>query len=79
MVKVERLDAGSLTIAEAGGSSVTLTTDTTTRVRKDGKKATLADLRPGNEVVVVSKVGSTATTRALLVVVPPAASTSTTP
>ena len=76
---ITALTAGSLTIAEAGGSSVTLTTDTTTRVRKDGKKATLADLRSGNEVVAVSKVGGTATTRALLVVVPPAASTSTTP
>jgi hypothetical protein len=76
---ITALTAGSLTIAEAGGSSVTLTTDTTTRVRKDGKKATLADLRSGNEVVVVSLVGGTGTPRANLVVVPPAAPTSTTP
>jgi hypothetical protein len=76
---ITALTAGSLTVAEAGGSTVTLTTDTTTRVRKDRAKATLADLRSGDEVVAVSKVGSTATTRALLVVVPPAASTSTTP
>ena len=76
---ITALTAGSLTVAEAGGSTVTLTTDTTTRVRKDGKKATLADLRSGNEVVVVSLVGGTGTSRAILVVVPPAAPTSTTP
>jgi hypothetical protein len=76
---ITALTAGSLTVAEAGGSTVTLTTDTTTRVRKDGKKATLGDLRSGNEVVVVSLVGGTGTPRANLVVVPPAAPTSTTP
>lgn len=76
---ITALAVGSLTIAEAGGSSVTLTTDTTTRVRKDGKKATPADLRSGNEVVVVSLVGGTGTPRANLIVVPPAAPTSTTP
>jgi len=76
---ITALTAGSLTVAEAGGSTVTLTTDTTTRVRKDGKKATLADLRSGNDVVVVSLVGGTGTSRAILVVVPPAAPTSTTP
>lgn len=76
---VTALTAGSLTVAEAGGSSVTLTTDTTTRVRKDGKKATLADLRSGNEVVAVSLMGGTGTPRAILVVIQPAAPTSTTP
>lgn len=76
---ITALTAGSMTVAEAGGSSVTLTTDTTTRVRKDGKKATLADLRPGNEIVVVSLVGGTGTPRANLIVVPPPAPTSTTP
>jgi hypothetical protein len=76
---ITTLTAGSMTVAEAGGASVTLTTDTTTRVRKDGKKATLADLRSGNEVVVVSLVGGTGTSRAILVVIPPAAPTSTTP
>jgi len=76
---ITALTAGSMTVAEAGGASVTLTTDTTTRVRKDGKKATLADLRSGNEVVVVSLVSGTGTSRAILVVIPPAAPTSTTP
>lgn len=71
--------AGSMTIAEAGGSSVTLATDTATRVRRDRAKATLADLRTGDEVVVASKVDSGGTARAVLVVVPPAASTSSTP
>lgn len=76
---ITALTAGSMTVAEAGGSSVTLTTDTTTRVRKDGKKATLADLRSGNEIVVVSLVGGTGTSGVVLVVVPPAVSTPTTP
>ena len=68
---ITALTAGSMTLAEAGGSSVTLTTDTTTRVRKDRAKATLADLRSGDEVVAVSLVGGTGTPRAILVVVPP--------
>lgn len=76
---IAALTGGSLTVAEAGGSSVTLTTDTTTRVRKDGKKATLADLRSGDAVVIVSPVGGSGTANAILVVVPPAASTSPTP
>jgi hypothetical protein len=76
---ITALTAGSLTIAEAGGSSVTVTTNTTTRVRKDGKKAMLADLRSGNEVVVVSLVGGTGTSGAVLVLVPPAASAPATP
>jgi hypothetical protein len=76
---ITALTVGSMTVAETGGSSVTLTTDTTTRVRKDGKKATLADTRSGNEIVVVSLVGGTGTPRAILVVIPPAAPTSTTP
>jgi hypothetical protein len=76
---ITALTAGSMTLAEAGGSSVTLTTDTTTRVRKDGAKATLADLRSGDEVVAVSLVGGTGTAHAILVAVPPGASTGTTP
>jgi len=74
---IAALTDGSIAISEAGGSSVTVTTDATTRVRKDRAKATLADLRSGDQVVVVSKAGTPGTARALLVVVPPAAASTT--
>ena len=68
-----------LTIAEAGGSSVIVSTDGSTRVRKDGKKAALADLAPGDQVIVVSLAQGSGTPRALLVLVPPVAGTTATP
>ncbi len=71
--------SGSLTLSEAGGTSVTVATDTTTRVRKDRQKASLADLRLGDEVVVVSKAGASGTPQAILVVVPPTAPKAATP
>jgi hypothetical protein len=77
--KITALTPGSMTLAEAGGSNVTLRTDTTTRVRKDRGKATLADLKSGDEIVVVSLVDGTGAARAILVMVPPAARTSATP
>jgi hypothetical protein len=62
---------GSITIAEAGGTSVSVSTTAETRVRKGGKPATLADLKVGDEVVVRSIVeGGSATAK--LVLVPPA-------
>ena len=62
---------GSITIAEAGGSIVTVATAAETRVREDRKPATLAGLKVGDEVVVTSTVaGGSATAR--LIVVPPA-------
>lgn len=75
---ITALPAGSITISEAGGASVTVATDTSTRVRKERAKAALPDLRSGDQVVVVSAVGSTGPARALLIVVPPAASLSPT-
>lgn len=75
---VAALPAGSITISEAGGASVTVATDASTRVRKDRTKAVLADLRSGDEVVVVSTIDGRGPGRALLVVVPPAAPTSPT-
>jgi hypothetical protein len=68
---VSAVGGASITIAEAGGSSVTVATTSATRVRKDAKPSTLADLKIGDEVVVRSTVtGGSAT--ANLVVVPPA-------
>jgi len=59
----------SLTIAEAGGGSPTVTLRTETRVRRNGAKAAIGDLKTGDEVFVMSKVGSGGTV-AYLVVVP---------
>ena len=76
---ITALSSGSMTLAEAGGSSVTLTTDTRTRVREGRGKATLADLKSGDTVVVVGLVDGTGPARAILVVVPPAARTGAAP
>ena len=66
---VSAVSATSLTITEAGGRSVTVTLEDETRVRRDGKKAAITDLKAADEVFVMSKVG-TAGTVAYLVVVP---------
>lgn len=66
---ISAVNATSLTIAEAGGSSVTVSLSDESRVRRDGAKAAIADLRTGDVVVVMSKVESGGTT-AYLVVVP---------
>ena len=62
---VSAVGTASITIAEAGGSSVTVSTTTATRVRKDAQPSTLAGLKVGDEVVVRSTVdGGTATRQA---------------
>jgi hypothetical protein len=61
--------ATSLTIAEAGGGSATVTLASETRVRRNGDKAAIADLKVGDEVFTLSKVESGGTV-AYLVVVP---------
>jgi hypothetical protein len=71
---ITALPAGSITISEAGGAGATLATDASTRVRKDRAKSALSDLSSGDQVIVVSMVGTAGSPpRALLVVVPPAA------
>jgi hypothetical protein len=76
---ITALSTGSMTLGQAGGSSVTLTTDTRTRVREGRGKATLADLKSGDKVVVVSLVDGTGPARAILVFVPPTAPSGATP
>ncbi|HKB27836.1 MAG TPA: hypothetical protein VKC59_02335 [Candidatus Limnocylindrales bacterium] len=62
---------GSITIAEAGGSRVTVATTVETRVREDRKPATLTGLKVGDEVVVTSTVAGGSATARLIVVPPP--------
>jgi hypothetical protein len=66
---ISTVGATSLTIAEAGGTSATVTLGDETRVRRNGEKAKVADLKKGDEVFVLSKVESGGTA-AYLVVVP---------
>lgn len=64
---------GSISIAEAGGSTVTVATDGSTRVRVDGKAATLADLHAGDQVYVVSRLVSDGSPSVAAIVVVPRA------
>jgi len=66
---ITAVSATSLTIAEKGGGSVVVGLGSETHVRRDGAKATVADLHAADEIVVMSKVEANGTT-AYLVVVP---------
>ena len=68
---IKAIGAQSLTIAQAGSRTETVTTTGTTRVRKDRQKATLADLQVGDRVLVFSRLES-GKAEAYLVVVPAA-------
>jgi hypothetical protein len=68
---ISTVGATSLTISEAGGTSVTVTLDGKTRVRRNGAKAAIADLKTGDQVFVMSKVESSGTI-AYAVIVPKA-------
>ena len=66
---VSAISATSMTIAETGGTSVTVDLGASTKVRRDGAKAAVKDLEPGDEAFVMSRV-ETGGTEAYLVVVP---------
>jgi hypothetical protein len=65
---ISSVGATSLAISEAGGTSVTVTLDDKTRVRRNGAKAAIADLKTGDEVFVMSRVASGGTIAAVVVV-----------
>lgn len=66
---VGAVSAGSLTIREAGGDSVTVQLGAETKVRRNGAKAAVADLTAGDAVFALSRVQAGGT-EAYLVVVP---------
>ena len=68
---ISAVDADSVTIAEKGGASVTVAIDADTRVRRDRKKAAVADLKVGDTVRVVSRVAAGGAATAKSIVVPP--------
>jgi hypothetical protein len=64
---VQSVGSGSLTIAEAGGSTVTVSTDDQTKVFVGRNDGTLADVKAGQTVFVQSRVdGSTLAKRILI-------------
>ena len=69
---VSAIEDGSITIAEAGGSSVTVSATADTKVRKDRAPASLGVLEIGDEVVVHSVVEDGSATARLVFVPPPA-------
>jgi hypothetical protein len=78
---ISAIGDGSITIHEAGDTSVTVVTTSETRVRKGLRPSNLDALAVGNEVMVVSVLdGSTATARRIVVLIPrPTPAATTTP
>ena len=67
---ISAVDADSITIAEKGGGSVTVAIGADTRVRIEGKRAKASDLKVGQTVRVVSRVGANGSATARRIVVP---------
>jgi hypothetical protein len=65
---ISAVSATTLTIKETGGGSVTVALGDKTRVRRDGAKAAIADLKTADDVFVLSKVETGGTTGYLVVV-----------
>lgn len=68
---ISAVDADSITIAEAGGASVTVAIDDETRVRIARKRSAVTDLKAGQTVRVVSRVADGGTVTAKRIVVLP--------
>ena len=59
--KLEKVDGTTLTILSGRGkkaAQVTVTTDASTKVKVNGKEATLADIKPGMHVVATPNTGT---------------------
>jgi hypothetical protein len=69
---ISAVDGDSITIAEAAGASVTVAIDDETRVRIARKRSTVAELKAGQTVRVVSRIADGATTAKRIVVLPAA-------
>ena len=54
---ISAVDADSMTISEAGGASVTVAIDGQTRVRIAAKRSTASELKVGQVVRVISRIG----------------------
>jgi hypothetical protein len=76
---VQAVGGGSITISEAGGASVTVTTDASTVVRTGRTKGSLADLKVGDQVFVQSRIDGGATLAKHILKVPTASAPAATP
>jgi len=72
---VQSVGSGTLTIAEAGGSTVTVSTDGTTEVYLGRTKGSLSDVKGGATVFVQSRIDGSTVAKHILVV--PANTTNT--
>jgi hypothetical protein len=72
---IQAIGAGTLSISEAGGSTVTVTTDSTTVVRIGRQLGTLRDLKVGQQVFVQSRVNGGTTLAKHILEVPATAAT----
>lgn len=67
---VQSIGSGTLVIAEAGGGTVTVSTDNATKVHLGRKAGALGDVKVGAEVFVQSRVDGGTTLAKRIVVVP---------
>jgi len=68
---VQSIGGGSLTIAEAGGGTQTVSTSDATKVHLGRQAGSLADVKVGAEIFVQSRIdGGTTLARRILIVVP---------
>ncbi|MFI5255036.1 MAG: DUF5666 domain-containing protein [Candidatus Limnocylindrales bacterium] len=71
---IATIGSGSIDVSEKDGQTVTIKTDTNTKVRKGGALAKLDDLKKGDEVFVTSRLEGGSFV-AIRIIVPPAAKT----
>jgi uncharacterized protein YciI len=63
---IQSIDADSITIAEAGGSTVMVATDDATKVRVGRELGGLDDLKAGDEIFVQSRIDGTTLAKHIL-------------
>jgi len=69
---VQAIGGGSITVAEAGGTNVTVSTDASTVVRTGRTVGSLGDLKVGDQVFVQSRIDGGTTLAKHILKVPPA-------
>lgn len=76
---VQAIGGGSITVAEAGGTTVTVSTDAATIVRTGRTKGSLSDLKVGDNVFVQSRIDGSTTLAKHILKVPTASGPAATP
>jgi len=76
---VQAIGGGSITVAEAGGTNVTVSTDASTVVRTGRTAGSLGDLKVGDQVFVQSRIDGGATLAKHILKIPTASGPAATP